>query len=136
MAEMVRPVARADRAGDQPVGGRGVGNAQQRLCEAEQQHPLLARQAIFMQQRIDAAPLMPSRARAPDEVACELLDPGALFLAAPRVLDQRLECRGLVGKPRRADRLAPGQCGVRAYVASWLAHDASLTLCRQRFEAG
>ena len=50
MAEMARPVAAADRAGDQPVGGRGVGDAEQRLGEAEQQHPLLARQPIFVQE--------------------------------------------------------------------------------------
>ena len=46
-----------DGAGDQPVGGGGVGNAQQRLGEAEQQHPLLARQPIFVQEGIDAAAL-------------------------------------------------------------------------------
>ena len=135
MAEMARPVASADRAGDQPVGGRGVGDAEQRLREAEQQHPLLARKAIFVQQRIDSSLFAPSVTRRLDEIARQKLDPGALRVAAPRLFDQRLDRRGLVGKERSADRFASGQCG-KADVTSWRSHDASLTLCRQWFEVG
>ncbi len=131
---MARPIAAADRAGDQPVLGRGIGDAEQRLGEAEKQHPLLARQPVFMQQRIDAALLAPSVARALDEVAGEKLDPAPLVLACPRLGDQRLDQRGLFGEQGRADRLAGGQCGNRADVALGLAHDASLTLRASWFE--
>ena len=71
MAEMARPVARADRARDQAVGGGGIGNAQQRLGEAEQQHPLLARQAIFVQEKIDPAALRAAFPRRLDQVKAQ-----------------------------------------------------------------
>ena len=81
LAEMARPVARADGAGDQPVGGGGIGDAQQRLGEAEQQHPLLARQPVFVEEGIDAAALSPAGARRLDQAGGDGRDVGG---AAPR----------------------------------------------------
>ena len=54
LAEMRAPVAAADLVADQRVAGLVVGNAQQRLGEAHQRHALLARQRIFVDQRVDA----------------------------------------------------------------------------------
>ena len=79
---MARPVAAADGAGDQPVGGGGVGDAQQRLGEAEQQHAFLARQPIFMQEGIDAAALAPPCPRREHKLFGEARDLALLVLAA------------------------------------------------------
>ena len=114
MAEMARPVAGADRAGDQPVCGCGIGDAEQSLGEAEQQHPLLARQPIFMEQRVDAALLAPSVARRFDEVARQQLDLAALIVARARLGDQRLDQRALFGEQRCPDRLASGRYAARS----------------------
>ena len=55
MAEMARPIGRAELVADQPVDGLGVGHAQQRLGEAHQRHALLRGQRVFVQERVDAA---------------------------------------------------------------------------------
>ena len=89
MAEMPRPIAAADGAGDQPVGGGGVGNAQQRLGEAEQQHAFAARQPIFMQEGIDAASLVPPCPRREHEPFGEPRDLALLLLAASRACSIR-----------------------------------------------
>ncbi len=63
LAEMPSPIAAADSSGDQAVGGGGVGDAQQSLGKAEQQHAFAAGQTKFMQEGIDAAvSRRPSRA--------------------------------------------------------------------------
>ena len=58
------PIGGGDLVADQPVGGLGVGNAQQRLGEAHQRHALAARERVFLQEGIDAA-LPEPRSRAP-----------------------------------------------------------------------
>ncbi len=91
MAEMARPVAQPDGAGDQPVGGGRVGNAQQRLGEAEQKHPLLARQPIFVQEGIDPAGLSAAFTRRLDQAQGQSLDVAAILGAEARLGDQRLD---------------------------------------------
>ena len=75
-------------SGDQPVSGGGVGNAQQCLGEAEQQHAFAARQAIFMQEGIDAARLVPACARHEHKLFGKLRDLALLLLAAAGLVDQ------------------------------------------------
>ena len=55
MSEVARPIGLAELVADQPVDGFGIRNAQQCLGEAEQCHPFLRRQRVFMQERVDAA---------------------------------------------------------------------------------
>ena len=128
MAEMARPVAQPDGAGDQPVGGGRVGNAQQRLGEAEQKHPLLARQPIFVQEGIDTAALGAAFTRRLDQAQGQGLDVAAILGAEARLGDQRLDQRPFLGKQRLADRRTARQLGPRPYMAFRLAHDISLTL--------
>ena len=52
-ANMVLPVAAADAVLDQGVGGGGVGDAQQRLGEAEQRNAFGGAQAVFLQEVSD-----------------------------------------------------------------------------------
>ncbi len=54
VAEMGPPVALAELVPDQPVGGGGIGDAQQRLGQAHQRDPLLAGEGKFLHQRVDA----------------------------------------------------------------------------------
>ena len=128
MAEMARPVAQADRAGDQPVRGGGVGNAQQRLGQAEQKHSLLARQPIFMQKGIDPAALRAAFAHRLDQAQGQHLDATAILGAEARLSNQGLDHRSFLGKQRLADRRTAWQLGPRPYMAFRLAHDISLTL--------
>ena len=51
----VRPVAGRELVLDQPVGGRGVRHAQQRLGQHHQRQPLLGRERIGVQEILDAA---------------------------------------------------------------------------------
>ena len=74
MAEMARPIGLAELVADQPVDGLGVGYAQQRLGEAQQRHPLLRGQRVFVQQRIDAALAETFAANRGDEAAGGLSD--------------------------------------------------------------
>ncbi len=52
---MAIPIARADLVADQPVGGFGVGHAQQRLGQAHQRHALFGRERIFLGEGVHAA---------------------------------------------------------------------------------
>ena len=104
MAEMAPPVARTDRPGNKPIGGRRVGDTQQSLSKAEQQDPLLARKCIFMEERVDPALLMPLVARNFDQVAGEKLDAAAFFLGEASSGDQAFNQRAFLDKQSIADR--------------------------------
>ena len=54
-AEPPRPFAGGDFVADELVGGRGVGDARQRLGEAEQGDSFARRQSVFGQKRFDRA---------------------------------------------------------------------------------
>ncbi len=95
---MPPPVARADGAGDQPVGGGGVGDAQQGLGKAEQQHALAAGQAIFMQEGIDTAGFAPPFPRCEHEFLGDARYFALLVLAHPRAIDQCRDKRLFVGE--------------------------------------
>ena len=66
---MPRPVGRRELVADQPVDGRGVGNAQQRLGEAKQRDAFLRGEAVFAQEHVDAAAAVAALARLGDEAA-------------------------------------------------------------------
>ncbi len=51
----VAPTAGGELVLDQPIGGRGVGHAQQRLGQHHERQPLLGRQRIGVQKLLDAA---------------------------------------------------------------------------------
>ena len=48
-------IALAELVLDQPVGGRGVGHAQERLGQHHEGEPLLGRERVFPQHLLDAA---------------------------------------------------------------------------------
>ena len=62
-AEMPLPVAARELVADQQVRRAGVGNAQQRLGDAHQQHAFLRRQVVLLQERFDAGVALALRAR-------------------------------------------------------------------------
>ena len=49
------PIGFGEFVADQPVGGLGVGNAQQRLGQAHENHALARRQLIFVEEGVEAA---------------------------------------------------------------------------------
>jgi len=74
MPEMAFPIRLADLVADQPVDRLRVGDAQQRLGEAHQRHPLLRGQGVFAEERVDAALAQPLAANRDDETARHLGD--------------------------------------------------------------
>ena len=66
-AGMRRPVAGGELLGNQPVGGRIVGNPQQRFGDAHEGDALLIRQAELLQEGIQKRPLVAARTRAFDQ---------------------------------------------------------------------
>ena len=134
MAEMALPVADADRAGDQAVRRGGIGNAQQGFGEAEQQHPLLARQPIFGEEGIDPAGLAPPGPRRLDQTHGDRRDARLLRLAEAGLVDERRDQGVLVGEQGFADRLAAWQLGGGGDVCSRRAHGVNLVLPGASFE--
>ena len=54
-AEAAIPAGTANLLGDQPIGSGGIGNAQQRLGEAHQQHALATGQVVDAEKGVEAA---------------------------------------------------------------------------------
>ena len=68
LAEMRAPVARGDLVGDQLVGGRVVGDAQQRLGQAHQDHAFLRGQVVLAQEGVEPGALHARSAHAFDQL--------------------------------------------------------------------
>src|SRR5262245_2192425 len=106
---MARPVARADSVRDQAVGGGGIGNAQKGFGEAEQQNPLLAGQAIFVQKGIYAATFPAAGTRRLDEPGGKGFDAVSFRGAEARLCDERLDERTFLGQRGSIERRAVWQ---------------------------
>ncbi len=100
VADMRAPVAGRELVADQRIARGGVGDAQQRLGEAHQRNPLLARQRIFVHQALD--PARPGLGSEPsDQSAGQRLDPPGLVRARGREFKERrqaLRLRAPVGR--------------------------------------
>ena len=134
MADMALPVARADGAGDQAVRRGGVGDAQQRLGEAEQEDTFLARQPILGEEGIDPAGLPPPGPRRLDQAHGDRLDALPLGVAETGLVDERRDQSVFVGEQGFADRLAAWQSDSGGDVCSRLAHGVNLVLPAVSFE--
>ena len=69
LAQVLLPVTARELVTDQSVRGRGVGNAQQRFGHAHQQHALLCRQVVLVQERFHAGAVGVARAHGFDPAA-------------------------------------------------------------------
>ena len=61
------PIAGGQLLGDQPIRGRIVGNAQQRLGDAHERNAFLIRQSEFLQEGVEKRPLVAPRPRPLDQ---------------------------------------------------------------------
>jgi hypothetical protein len=66
---------------DEIVGGRGIGDAQQRLGQAHQDDAFLGRQPVFSEERIDPATILAPGPCGMDQTAGKVLGLAALFQA-------------------------------------------------------
>ena len=105
-AAMLVPGAARDLVGDERVGGRRVGNAQQRLREAHQDDALVARQPVLVHERIDARVLAFGRPGGMNEVARDLARAAALVLGENGALDQRADETLFVDQMMRGNLVA------------------------------
>ena len=113
MAEMALPIGGGDLVADQPVDRVAVGDAQQRLGEAHQRHPLGRRQRVFVQEGVDPAMRRALVAHRGDEAARGRLDAavgGGRQLGGGE--DQRIG-GGFVAAVGRLDRRAQPGLGRR-----------------------
>ncbi len=94
---MALPIGAADLVADERVGGVGVGDAQERLGEAHQDHALLGREAVFVQERVEPALPDPLLAHAAHEVARALGDAVERVRRQRGRLDELLDGASLVG---------------------------------------
>jgi hypothetical protein len=106
--QVLVPAALAQLLLDQPVGGRGVGDAQQGLGEAHEHHPFLRGQVVLAQEGVDASgadALGPHRLH---QRLRPLAHPRAGLRVEPRVRDEILHAARLVGQPQGVDARARG----------------------------
>ncbi len=128
LSEVLLPVAARELVADQPVGGLGVRDAQQRFGDAHQQHAFLRRQVVLLQERFDAgacppgarAPLRPrTRARA------------LIRAAAPRIGRSPAAAAArparFVGEEIGADRRSVG-----AFGQQWIGHGRGMSAVARR----
>ena len=133
-SEMARPVAGADGLGDQPVHGFAIGDAQQCLGEAEQQHPLFAREPILMKEGVDPAGCLSALTRRLDQVRGQGLDAAPLLPAEPGPRNQVLDQRAFVDEKRIANGRARWKASARPDMAVRLCHEPNLALGVAAFE--
>jgi hypothetical protein len=77
---MPAPVAPPDLVGDELVGGFGIGDPEQRLGKAHEDHALFARERIFLHELVDPALLPPALADRLDKLPGKPVDGSGLVL--------------------------------------------------------
>ena len=105
VAGIGRPVPGADLLGDQAIGGVGIGNAQQRLGQAQQQHAFLRTQVVLLQERIKSGLLTPRGAHCFHEGLRKPAHMRGLRRGQSRPVCGAAHQRGLITEPLRVDVL-------------------------------
>ncbi len=110
-AEMAIPVRRRHLVADQPFLGQIVGHPQKRLGDAHQEHALLRRQAVFVEEGVEPAFAAPLLTHCLDEMARPVLNPapGSLGRISGLIepIQDRVHARGFVDAMVRPDRVPP-----------------------------
>jgi hypothetical protein len=96
LADVRVPVRLAELVADQQLGGAAVGDAQQRLGNAHQQHALLAREVVLAHEGLDRALLARSNPDPRHEVCGALGDAGARGRVEGRGAAQGLDGLGFI----------------------------------------
>jgi hypothetical protein len=78
-AHVLAPVGIAQLVADQLVGGVLVGDTQQRLGYAHQQHAFLAAQVVLAHESLDGALVLRARADPGHQIGGQRLSPGLIF---------------------------------------------------------
>jgi hypothetical protein len=109
--EVLLPLAAADLLGDQCVHGLLVGDAQQRLGEAQQDDALVRAEPIFGHEGVDAAVLVAVGAGGADDLGGAIGDAGALVGSEDGALQQAVHQPRLVHQMPGGDLVArrPGR---------------------------
>ena len=104
LAQVLLPVGVAELVADQLVGGFLVGDAQQRLGHAHQQHAFLAAQVVLAHEGLDRALVLGAGAHPPHQVGGQGVDLGLAGRIQPRLFQQFAHVRGFVAQPGGGDR--------------------------------
>ncbi len=107
-AHVLLPVRVAELVTDQLVGGLLVGDAQQRLGHAHQQHAFLAAQVVLAHEGLDRPLVLGAGAHPGDQVGGQRLHLGLVGGGQARLLEQFAHVLGLILQPRGGDRGAQG----------------------------
>ena len=105
-AQVRAPVSLADLVADEAVGGRGVGNSQQRFGEAHERHPLLAGERELLHQVIDAACAAALPAYRGDQRARAGANPCRIRIRGFQLLGEPRNAFGLVAPVGARNRVA------------------------------
>ncbi len=106
MAEMARPIGWRELVADEAVDGGVIGDAQERLGEAEECDPLLRGEAVFRQEHVDAAGAVAALPRLGHELSRRAFDPALERGRDRRRLETARDGSGLVLAIGRAHGLA------------------------------
>ena len=110
-ALMTGPSLAADLVADQPVRRFSIGHAQQGFGEAHQDHALLRRERVFVEEGIDAARLRLTRTDAADEFAGEGVRPLMLSRREPGLRQPAGKNPVLIRQIGGGDGITQGICG-------------------------
>ena len=103
---MLLPVALAQAVLDQLVGGRGIGDAQQRLGQAHEHHALVGGQVVLAQEGVHAAGRHPLGAHRAHQLLGSFAHARSRRVVELGQRQQRVEAGRLVGEPQLADARA------------------------------
>ena len=134
-AHVPLPVGVAQLVADQLVGGALVGDAQQRLGHAHQQHAFLAAQVVLAHEGFDRALVLGARAHAAHQVGGGGLHLRLVVGRQARLRQQLAHVAGLVLRPGHGDRLAERRGTACAAQATAAAEDGAPERGRRRIGA-
>ncbi len=127
------PVRLAELVADQRVGGVLVGDAQQRLGHAHQQHAFLAAEVVLAHEGLDHALVAHARAHAPDQRGRGGGDRGGVAGGHPGLFDEGPDPGGFVRQPVAGDLRAQGSWRRGRFAERMVGHGVGIPPVRPGF---
>jgi hypothetical protein len=119
-AHVPLPIALGELVADEPVGGGGVWDAQQRLGDAHEEHAFLRREVVFAQERLHAGASPSGASALLDQLAGARLDARLASGGEPRLADQLANRLAFVAKVMGQEaRFGGGSGSVHPRILLW-----------------
>ena len=126
LTEVIGPAPRRDLVGDQPIGGVGVRNPEQRLGNAHEDHALAGAEVVLLQEGLDAGGAALRLAQCLDQLYRITFDLSRIGPIESRQCQQVADDFRLVGQPGTIDRRTEGRSSRSGGRPEELAHHCPL----------